>query len=292
MQQQVVEPRIESRIPTQHANALSTSPSLRPSTKPTLLTSGKRDGVVRIISDDINHELLEPFLRYFADVNLSKPFYPTHLSNYELLYPKHWQEEFDNFGISKGKIWKVLGTVKAHIRACANILQHASKYGIIIEEDCKPNPNLPLDNSIQEIPRYVEILESVDSDWGAILLGWCAWKFNPIEKSSRIFGMQILRVQSNFTKWQNVDCTHAYAISMKGAKTYIEWHQGVRESDIYLNDLNRLGLLRLYYLKMPTFVQPWQLSKACNKGGKWYPQDFGGHCEVSEESKNTAESET
>jgi len=249
---------------------------------------GKREGVVRIISDDINHELLEPFLRYFSDVNLSKPFYPTHLSNYELLYPKHWQEEFENFGISKGKIWKVVGTVKAHIRACANILQHASKYGIIIEEDCKPNPNLSLDNSIQEIPRYIEILESVDSDWGAILLGWCAWKFNPVEKSSRKFGMQILRVENN-TNYQDVDCMHAYAISMKGAKAYIEWHQGFRPSDEYLNDLNRLGLLRLYYLKIPTFVQPWQLSKACDKTTEWYPHDFGGHCE---ETKNAAESES
>jgi len=229
---------------------------------------GKFDAAVRIITENIEHDLLKPFLQYFHDVNVSKPFYPTRLPNYEQLFPEHWQEEFINFQIPEEKRWKVVGVVKAHIRACANILESGRRYGVVFEDDTKVNPNLLLDRSIQAIPGHIHSLESMDTNWGALLLGWCAWLHNPVAKVRKENHVQILR--ANITEL--LQCTHAYAISRTGAKAYIEWHQGFRQADTYFNDLNRLGLLRLYYLKIPLFVQPWQVWKSCEN--IWYPNDF------------------
>jgi len=220
------------------------------------------EAAVRIISTDEHHTILAEMRKQFEDVQLSEP-----VNLYDIpiaARPQNYMDLVKSMGVKKPD--SIIGITKAHILAQLNVIDAASQYGIIFENDAQFNPNFESEEIMRRMKMAIVDLQQVDPNWGVLLFGWCRWGDVPREKVAT----NLFRVLPETDT--DTGCMQAYAISIAAAKKHITYHNMVRLSDAFLNVLHHAKTFTMYLCDPVLVVQSWQLEKK----QQWYPKWYGG----------------
>ena len=139
-------------------------------------------------------------------------------------------------GLNNGRIACHL----SHMKTLKTFLQSNNKNCLILEDD------LEMSNRDDVINNFVDVVQSLPSDWEYVNLGRC-WDFCHKDKP----------VNNWLVKSQNPLCRHAYLVSRRGAQKILDYCLPMKgyAGDMHYTEMVRKGLLNAYSTKIQIFLQ-------------------------------------